>query len=91
MGSSGILGMALGAISGGKIVKVGWKKSYLIGCFIGLIGVGISVIETIPTILVGRLIFGFACGIHSISVPRYMEEVIPNNIYPIFSPIFMCS
>jgi len=32
-------------------------------CIVGIIGSAISLVENIPCILVGRTLFGFACGV----------------------------
>lgn len=91
LGASGVLGMTLGSIIGGRVVKLGRRAAFLIACMVGIVGVSITMIERIPFILLGRLIYGFSCGLISICVPRFIEETVPNQLNPIFSPIFCCS
>jgi MFS family permease len=79
IGSSAVLGLTLGAVSGGKIVTIGRRKSYIMACAVGLFGVVLTLFESIAAILIGRLIFGLSCGLLSINIPRYIEETIPSD------------
>ncbi|CDW74001.1 sugar transporter family protein [Stylonychia lemnae] len=87
IGSSGVLGMTIGAISGGKIMQGGRKWAFQFSSIIGVIGSGISLIENIPAILIGRTLFGFACGVQSVCIPRFIEETVPQHQYQVYSTI----
>lgn len=63
IGSSAVLGLAFGSISGGKIISYGRKKAVIISSIIGIIGVGCTMITNISLILIGRLIYGYSTGI----------------------------
>jgi len=77
-GSSGILGLAIGSQLASYLMKLGRKNTLLISSFIGLAGVGLEMIEKIPTIVTGRVIYGIASGIYSVCVGRYVEETVPH-------------
>jgi len=79
IGSSGILGTTIGAISGGKIIAYGRFNTFVIASCIGFIGTFISMFESLPTIIIGRLIYGLGCGLLSICGPRFIEETVPDN------------
>ena len=44
-GSAGVFGMAVGAITGGKLLSIGRRNAYLMSTFIGIVGVALTVIE----------------------------------------------
>ena len=81
IGTSEILGMTIGAIVGGILMKIGRRKSLIIICFIGMTGNIISFNFYLWTILLGRFVFGFATGLSSSIVPRIIEETVPSHIY----------
>ena len=76
-----ILGLAVGATSAGKIIAIGRRRTLLMCCAIGMLGVGITLIEDFTAMVVGRTIWGFACGIQTVVTPRYIEEYIPVQVY----------
>lgn len=51
---------------------------------IGFIGLSIQMIEKIPAILIGRLIYGVGCGLMSIVGPRFVEETVPDHLLPVY-------
>jgi MFS family permease len=91
LGSSGILGTTIGAISGGTILKIGRKNTFILASVLGLIGSSLSLVESMTWILSGRLIYGVGCGIFSIVGPRFIEETVPDRLLSLYSPLFMCS
>ena len=91
LGSSGILGTTIGAISGGSILKIGRKNTFILASVLGLIGSSCSLVESMTWILSGRLIYGVGCGIFSIVGPRFIEETVPDRLLSLYSPLFMCS
>ena len=86
IGSSMILGLALGATSGGKIIGIGRRRTLFLCCAVGMIGVGITLIENFWLMIVGRTLLGLACGLQTVVTPRYIEEYIPIQVY---TPCFM--
>ena len=63
IGSSCVLGMTIGASSAGKIIAIGRRLTLFLCCAIGILGVGITLIPNFYMMILGRLVYGFACGI----------------------------
>ena len=74
-------GLSAGAISGSKIIQIGRRKTLLLFNLVGLFGVGLIMIEHEWSLLLGRLIYGYAIGVESVAMPRYLDEVIPLRLY----------
>ena len=53
MGASVILGMTIGAITGGLIIKIGIRKAIFISIAIGFSGISITMILQFWVLLVG--------------------------------------
>lgn len=63
IGGSNTLGMTLGAVSGGLIMKIGRRNTLILSCILGIIGCGVTYVENFNVILAGRFIYGFSAGI----------------------------
>lgn len=65
LGSSCILGMMLGAITGGVLMSIGRRRSMFICLTIGLVGNLLSInLSSFWMVIVGRVLFGYAVGIY---------------------------
>ena len=80
-----------GALSGGKIIGIGRRKSYLISCCIGIIGSALTVFQNVYALLIGRLILGLACGVMSVVLNRYIEETVPAHMLGKYGAFFAFS
>ena len=78
--SSAILGCVIGSILGGLLIQRGRRKVILFLNLVSSIGCIIKCIETVPTVCIGRLIYGFACGSYSVAVPRIIDELVPTHL-----------
>jgi MFS family permease len=85
--------MAIGAGFGGWIMQSGRRRSILIICTIGGLGVSMTLVSItrFKLLLCGRLIAGFCDGVLAATVPRYIEEYLPLSYYTLGSLIFTCS
>ena len=63
LGSSGVFGMTIGALIGGKIISRGRFITIIWTSAVGAFGSGLCMIENFPCILIGRTLFGFANGV----------------------------
>ena len=88
MGASIVLGMTIGAITGGVLMKIGRRRSQFICIFLGLVGVRLTLITNIWALLVGRFLFGVSVGLFSAIIPRYVEEMVPAHLFDRAAPIF---
>ena len=82
--------MISAAFTGGWI-KSGRRRVLIILSFVGIIGAAITLIQNFYAILIGRLFYGFSVGMISITMPRYMEENVPNNLVGFFGGLYCLS
>lgn len=82
------LGAALGSLfSSYSFQRFGRKKSCYLMDFLCIIGSGLSLIRTLPLLLVGRLICGFTVGVNSILVGLYIREICPLELSDTFGSL----
>ena len=68
----------IGSILGGfALKKFGRRHSYMIASTISLVGVSITLVDSVTAICVGRVIWGIACGLFTVIDPRFIDEVAP--------------
>ena len=76
-----MLGMTIGAVSGGVMMKIGRRRSMFICLVIGLAGNFFTIaIHNFPMIIIGRFLFGISSGLYSSIVPRMFAETIPQHV-----------
>jgi len=80
--SLALLGAFFGSlIAGPSSDAIGRKPIILISDIIFIIGSFVMALaETIPVLMVGRVLVGLGVGIASMSVPVYLSEVAPTSI-----------
>lgn len=71
------LGSAFGAIFSGPVAKIGRMNSILLTNLVAVIGSGLVLIQNEICLLIGRFIYGLACGSFSVFVPLYINETAP--------------
>ena len=89
IGSSLTLGMTLGAVSGGVLMRFGRRRALIISSILGLIGFGITLRFDIYCLIAGRCLIGFSTGLFSSIGPRYLEETLPIHLYNSFAVIYV--
>lgn len=81
LGASAILGLTIGALGGGLLMRKGRRLSMIICLCVGIIGNLISGnIYNFKMLLAGRLIYGIVCGAYSCIVPKYFYESMPIHL-----------
>ena len=75
------VGVILGSLTGGPIVKYGRRLCLIIGCAIGVVGVALTIPINFPLFVTGRFITGIAHGITTVGASRYIEEYIPLALF----------
>ena len=91
IGSSVVLGMTIGAVSGGVIMKIGRRKALILASAYGIAGNLLTYHLNIYFLIIGRFLFGFSVGIFSSVCPKYMEETIPAHLYDTLAIIYNTS
>ena len=71
IGTSVVLGMTLGAMFGGQLMKIGRRKAILISCFVGVSGNVTTYFLSFRNLIIGRLLFGISVGLFSSICPRF--------------------
>ena len=77
--SAGIVGMSCGSLLAGKLIANGRRRGALIMCAIALIGGIFQQFLTIPTLLIGRIMQGFAAGTLSVVMVKSIAETVPSE------------
>lgn len=81
MGSCLILGMALGACTGGIIMQIGRRKTIFICIAIGVTGNLLTAnIHSFAMINIGRFLYGYASGVYTAVIPKYYSETLPDHL-----------
>jgi SP family facilitated glucose transporter-like MFS transporter 1 len=88
--ASGIVGLAIGGFTSGALMTKGRKQCMLIATAVGVTGIMIEMVDSYPVILVGRVIYGFSCGLYSPCIGRYIEETVPMHLVSALFPIYTC-
>jgi len=87
MSNSSIVGLFIGSLIGGRIVALGRRKAILMMDALIILGTLITLIRTIPTIMIGRFICGCAAGVFNICMSKSICETIPASKSSIFEPM----
>jgi MFS family permease len=77
IGSSAVLGAAIGSILGGKLIQYGRRKMMLLFNFVAIIAVFMTLFLNVYSICFGRILFGICGGIFGVALPRMIEETVP--------------
>ena len=86
----GILGIALGAVFGSKIIQISKSKDIsLIRLLfyvnsVGIVANGIKLIESYPIILIARFIFGLVGGTTNVLLSKFITETVPVETLQIY-------
>ena len=83
-----MLGMAIGALTGGKLMTIGRRISIIICDVIGIIGASITLYFNYPAMIAGRFVLGISAGLISSIIPRYIEDTVPNSYHYLMGTIF---
>ena len=82
------LGAAIGSLFSSYIFKfLGKKKSCFLVDFLCIIGSGLTLIELMPCLLIGRLLCGITAGVNSILVGLYIREICPSELSDFFGSL----
>lgn len=91
IGSCVTITLMIGASVAGQLVRKSRRQVLLWSAYIGIVGVAITIYQRFWSIVLGRLIYGFSVGFIAISMPRVMEETIPNRWVGLFGGLYCLS
>ena len=76
--SAPIITAAVSAMFGGSLVaKFGRRKMMIISDIVAIIGVILTLVASLPVVIIGRLLIGFHLGNTTVAVPLYFTEIPP--------------
>ena len=82
IGSSLVLGMTIGAVCGGILMRIGRRRAVIIVNTLGIIGCALTITPLdYVRILIGRFLLGLSVGLISSICPKMLEETIPNHLF----------
>ena len=82
--SFSILGMCIGALIAGQIVKNGRRRYLIIFGVIAIFGTAMTLLENVWSIIFGRMIHGICTGIFMTAAPRMLDETVPSHLLGFF-------
>ena len=72
-----VLGNMIGAGFGGKLIGYGRRRMIIIMAVVGSIGCGLTLCVNFYVLLIGRLLYGMASGVHATAAMRSVDEYVP--------------
>ena len=78
--TAGVIGMTLGSFLGGKIISLGRRKAALLTQAMALVGGCLTQILNVPTMCIGRLLYGIAAGTASLIMAKSIIETVPGEL-----------
>ena len=75
------VGIAIGTGSASKVMKLSRRKAFIGFNLLGIVACLISSINTFSTVIIGRFLYGFTCGVMLNITPKMLLETIPMDIY----------
>jgi MFS family permease len=75
--SVGLLGLIFGALSAGFFIPYGRRKATITWQLVAIVGCGISLVRTLPTILIGRFLIGLCAGVMNVCTGKSIVETAP--------------
>ena len=80
----------IGALFGGKAIKIGRRKAAIYWQLLAILGAGITMIGTIPTLCLGRFLCGITAGILNNVMGKSLDETVPVEIFGQFGTLQNC-
>lgn len=82
--NSSLVGLLIGSLIAGKLISLGRHKAIHQMNVLVVLGTGISLVRTIPTLIIGRFISGFAAGVLTAAMTKCIVETLPGDIAGMF-------
>lgn len=78
--TSSIIGMMVGSLVGGKTITIGRRKAAIYVEILAIVGAGISLVRTVPTICLGRFLYSVTAGHTNIIMGKSIDETLPSEL-----------
>ena len=73
------LGLMIGSVSSGAIVKIGRRRTIMLGCVIAIVGALMQLIFDFWLILAGKVIYGASAGLMLTAASLFLHETVPEE------------
>ena len=70
----------ISSLSSGFLMNYGKRNVLLMTNLVLIVGSGLSQIILVCVQVIGRFIWGMACGVFTVLVPKFMLETAPNEL-----------
>ena len=84
LGNCGLVGVMIGSLFGGPLIVQGRRRAILNFSVVMCIGVALTLIQTFPTMCIGRLITGFSGGIFQMCNIKAVQETFPSTLVGLY-------
>jgi hypothetical protein len=84
LGNMGLIGVCIGSLFGGPLITNGRRRGILIFSILEIVGVGLTLIKTMPTMCIGRFITGFSGGIFQMCNIKAVQECLPSHLVGLY-------
>lgn len=71
-------------MAGGKFITRGRRPVLIIFNVFAAIATTLTMFFNLWTIVIGRYLFGFCCGVFSVAGPKMLDETVPVHLHSIF-------
>ena len=83
--SVGIVGIALGSILGGFLIRNGRRRTMLISQLFAILASSIAMYLSLYTLCASKVLLGMSAGIMNVAFPKMIIETIPQHLAPKFA------
>jgi len=84
LGNCGLIGVMIGSLFGGPLIMKGRRFAIYMFSISLVIGVVLTLIQTFPTMCIGRFISGFSGGIFQMCNIKAVQETLPNRLVGVY-------
>ena len=88
-----MIGVTVGAISGGELISSGRRRTLLIANFLAVISSVLCVFLNFWSICIGKFLFGICAGIFQVAAPKIINEVVPVyklKFFGLLTNVYLC-
>lgn len=72
-----MVGLTIGSLTAGYFLVLGRNRAIIYWEIVALVGCGLTLVRTIATICIGRLLIGLAAGLMNVACAKAIDETIP--------------
>jgi MFS family permease len=82
--TSAMVGLTVGSFIAGYSIIHGRVKAIIVWQVVALIGCGLTLVRTLPTICLGRFMIGLCAGCMNVAAAKCIDETVPSQLQSAF-------